>query len=780
MAAQVIDERENRELTDDEKREALERQQKEKQLIDFRNRYNNPNLLSQYTWEQLKAAAKDGSLKAAGFGDIQWDEKAGKFHTPSMFNDHPITLKPDGKGGVMPVAEEAHRGWIQEHKKDLWKLAAVAAAAYFGPGLLKSLAGSGSGAAGLSSAELASAAASHSVGALSAAEVAAAGSASLAAPLTAAEILATGAGGLGAATAGSGLLSGAEMAATYGGKVGAMTAAEVAAGGAGVAPLTAAEIASAGTAGSGLLSGAEMAAKYGNQVGALTPAEVAAGGSGVAPLTTAEIAGESSGLLSGAEMAAKYGNKVGALTPEQVAAGGSGIKPLTAAEIAAGGAATSGFDWGELLKSGIKPAAGLLGSYLNEKAIKDNVSQQNEFNKEYYEGLDKKQQDRMTAANLTANTSLQSMTPVQKALYAAQIDTNQAGLLSKVGLENMAAKYDASARNTQAASLLGAATTASDMAKFTPYGITTRFGKSDETGNYKLTDDVKAQQDKLMGASEGFLNQFTNSQSATAPMSDASRRMMELGQGYLTGSPQEQAAKWMSDQRALLEPQRAEQISSLNSRLAGQGRLGLSMGGGAGMMSSNPELAAYYNAQRMQDLQLAAQATREGQNYTQFGVGLVGQGGQTLRDMYATQSAAYNPYQTAIGGANELEKLGQNALTIGTDLGVKRASAGANAGQLYLSGATSAANAAYAGAAPAAQYDDYLKAQQSGINQQTGLQKTQADLQAEYDQSRTQYGFDAGQANMFAQAATRIPQGTAPQAMPANSIWGNLLTGFGS
>ena len=689
MAAQVIDERENRELTDDEKREALERQQKEKQLIDFRNRYNNPNLLSQYTWEQLKAAAKDGSLKAAGFGDIQWDEKAGKFHTPSMFNDHPITLKPDGKGGVMPVAEEAHRGWIQEHKKDLWKLAAVAAAAYFGPGLLKSLAGSGSGAAGLSSAELASAAASHSVGALSAAEVAAAGSASLAAPLTAAEILATGAGGLGAATAGS-------------------------------------------------------------------------------------------GLLSGAEMAAKYGNKVGALTPEQVAAGGSGIKPLTAAEIAAGGAATSGFDWGELLKSGIKPAAGLLGSYLNEKAIKDNVSQQNEFNKEYYEGLDKKQQDRMTAANLTANTSLQSMTPVQKALYAAQIDTNQAGLLSKVGLENMAAKYDASARNTQAASLLGAATTASDMAKFTPYGITTRFGKSDETGNYKLTDDVKAQQDKLMGASEGFLNQFTNSQSATAPMSDASRRMMELGQGYLTGSPQEQAAKWMSDQRALLEPQRAEQISSLNSRLAGQGRLGLSMGGGAGMMSSNPELAAYYNAQRMQDLQLAAQATREGQNYTQFGVGLVGQGGQTLRDMYATQSAAYNPYQTAIGGANELEKLGQNALTIGTDLGVKRASAGANAGQLYLSGATSAANAAYAGAAPAAQYDDYLKAQQSGINQQTGLQKTQADLQAEYDQSRTQYGFDAGQANMFAQAATRIPQGTAPQAMPANSIWGNLLTGFGS
>jgi uncharacterized protein YeaO (DUF488 family) len=776
MAAQVIDERETRELTEDEKREASERQQKEKQLIDFRNRYNNPNLLSQYTWEQLKVAAQDGSLKAAGFGDIKWDEKAGKFHTPSMFNDHPITLKSDGKGGVMPVAEEAHSGWIMEHKKDLWKLAAAAAAMYFGPGILQSL--GGSGAAGLSSAELA--AAGNSVGALSAAEVAAAGTASLAGTgLTAAEILATGAGGVGAAgaAAGSGLLSGAEMAATYGGKVGAMTAAQVAAGGSGVAGLTAAEIAGASAASSGLMSGAEMAAKYGSKVGALTPAEVAAGGSGVAPLTAAEIAGDgaaSSGLMSGAEMAAKYGSKVGALTPAQVAAGGSGVKALTAAEIAGG--AASGFDWNKL----IKPATSLVGSYLNEKAVKDNVSQQNEFNKDYYEGLDKKQQDRMTAANLTANTSLQSMTPAQKALYSAQIDTNQAGLLSKAGLENMAAKYDASARNTQASSLLGAASTASDMAKFTPYGITTRFGKSDETGNYKLTDDVKAQQDKLMGASEGFLNQFTNSQSATAPMSDASRRMMELGQGYLTGSPQEQAAKWMTDQRALLEPQRAEQISSLNSRLAGQGRLGLSMGGGAGMMSSNPELAAYYNAQRMQDLQMAAQATREGQNYAQFGVGMVGQGGQTLRDMYSTQSAAYAPYQTAIGGANDLEKLGQNALTIGTDLGVKRASAGANAGQLYLNGATSAANAAYAGAAPAAQYEDYLKAQQSGINQQTGLQKTQADLQAEYDQAHTQYGFDAGQANMFAQAATRIPQGTAPQATPANSPWGNLLTGFGS
>lgn len=75
---------------------------------------------------------------------------------------------------------------------------------------------------------------------------------------------------------------------------------------------------------------------------------------------------------------------------------------MTAAEIAAGGVANSGVDWAELLKSGVKPAAGLLGSYLNEKAIKDNVSQQNEFNKEYYEGLDKKQQDRMNAANLTA------------------------------------------------------------------------------------------------------------------------------------------------------------------------------------------------------------------------------------------------------------------------------------------------------------------------------------------------------------------------------------------
>lgn len=237
-----------------------------------------------------------------------------------------------------------------------------------------------------------------------------------------------------------------------------------------------------------------------------------------------------------------------------------------------------------------------------------------------------------------------------------------------------------------------AARIAADAAKFRPVGVTTSFGQSkfgyDDQGRlnqagYELAPGLQAQQDSLMGASNPYLQQFLDAQGATAPMAQGAQGMFNLGQQYLGTDPQAQAQKYMADQQALLAPGRASEMASLQATMQAQGRGGFSMGGDAGMGASNPQMQALLNSQRMQDLGLASQATQGGMDYAKFGAGMMGSGGNMLRDMYSTQSGAYDPYQTAMGGAQYLEGLGQNAMDMGTQLGGK-VTAGNAAGGLLL------------------------------------------------------------------------------------------------
>lgn len=265
---------------------------------------------------------------------------------------------------------------------------------------------------------------------------------------------------------------------------------------------------------------------------------------------------------------------------------------------------------------------------------------------------------------------------------------------------NQNAASDAAA--TQAQAQIRAAQIAADAAKFRPVGVTTNFGKSnfgyDANGNlisagYALNPLLQGQQNQLMGASQGLLNQFTGAQSATAPMGDAAQRMMSLGNQYLATDPQAQAAKYLSEQQGLLAPGRADEMAKLQAQLQAQGRGGFAIGGGVnGQGAANPQMQALYNARMQQDAQLAAQATQGGMDYAKFGSGMVGSGGNMLRDQYGTQSAAYNPYSTALGGAQYIEGLGQNAMDIGINIGAKGTAASAQSGLLQAQGMTNAAN----------------------------------------------------------------------------------------
>lgn len=276
----------------------------------------------------------------------------------------------------------------------------------------------------------------------------------------------------------------------------------------------------------------------------------------------------------------------------------------------------------------------------------------------------------------------------------------QFGLNLGGSLLNQQAAKDAA--NANAAAQVEAARIAAEAAKFKPVGVKTGFGQSqfgyDAQGNlvsagYTLDPRIAAQQQALFGVSDAALQQYQGAQAATAPMGTAAQSMFNLGQGYLATTPQEQAAKYMADQQALLAGSREQQLSALQNKLAQQGRIGLATGGtSTGLLATNPEMAAYYNALAQQDLGLAVQATQGGMDYAKFGAGMVGLGGEALKGMYGTQAAAYTPYETAIGGAQTLEGLGQNAMGLGIDIGAKGTAGTAQAGLLTAQGIQNAAN----------------------------------------------------------------------------------------
>jgi hypothetical protein len=269
------------------------------------------------------------------------------------------------------------------------------------------------------------------------------------------------------------------------------------------------------------------------------------------------------------------------------------------------------------------------------------------------------------------------------------------------------------AANTSAAAQLESARIAADAARFRPVGVTTRYGSSnfqtDDQGNligagYNVSPELRAYQDQLQALTGQQLQQGLMAPQQYEPLQGAAGGLFSLGQQYLSQSPQEAAQKYIEQQQNLLAPSRERQYAQLQNQLFQTGRGGLSVGGtglrpsgSQGLGASNPELEAYYNAMAQQDAQLAAQAQQAGQQQTAFGAGLFGSGSQLLGQYQAGQVGALSPFQTSLGLGGTIEQMGQQGLEIGSALGGKSATAGANVGQSLLQGGLSAAKTAQAG-----------------------------------------------------------------------------------
>ena len=264
-----------------------------------------------------------------------------------------------------------------------------------------------------------------------------------------------------------------------------------------------------------------------------------------------------------------------------------------------------------------------------------------------------------------------------------------------------------SAARTSADAQIRAAQIAADAARFRPVGITTRYGTSnfqtDEQGNltgagYNVSPELKAYQDRLQALTGGALTQAEQAQQQYAPLQQAAGGLFSLGQQYLAQSPEQVAAKYMAQQQDLLAPSRERSMAMLQNQLYQQGRGGLSVGatsarpsGAAGFGAASPEMEAYYNAMAQQDAQLAAQSQQAGQQNVAFGTGLLGQGAGLMGQYQAGQVGALSPFSTYLGAGSTIESLGQQPLEMGSALGGRAATYGANVGQALLTGGLGAA-----------------------------------------------------------------------------------------
>jgi hypothetical protein len=318
--------------------------------------------------------------------------------------------------------------------------------------------------------------------------------------------------------------------------------------------------------------------------------------------------------------------------------------------------------------------------------------------------------DTSTPANLSSQIASKGL--FTGALEAASkftgLSTDTLGKLGVAGVQTLlsgAAASKTAEKATEAAQIqanaqVEAAKIAAEAAKFRPVGVTTRFGASkfgfDEKGNltsagYTPSAEISGYQDRLRTLAGQGLTDVEGARAAYQPLTGAAQNLFSLGGQYLAKSPEQAAADYISKQQALIAPSRQTQLADVQNKLFQQGRTGAAVAQGGNLMATSPELAAYYNALAQQDLTLAAQADQEARDRIKFGSGLFDTGANLQGRFYSGQTAAYQPFATAMDTTAGLERLAAEPLALGTSIGAKTTASAAEAGRLLSSGITSAA-----------------------------------------------------------------------------------------
>jgi hypothetical protein len=272
--------------------------------------------------------------------------------------------------------------------------------------------------------------------------------------------------------------------------------------------------------------------------------------------------------------------------------------------------------------------------------------------------------------------------------------------------QNKVSQAAAEAAQRQA---LAGGQTAANMAAFKPVGTTTRFGTSayqfDPTtgqltsAGYTPSALATGYQNSLAGmTNQGLLQGQTQQNLATQYLgSQAGQPLTSLGQQYLGESPEAIRQRYVQQQTALTAPGNEQALAGIRNNLFQTGRQGLATGAtsAGGLAATNPEMAAYYNSLANQQRQITAGADTAAQQQAQFGAGLYGTGlGLTQQGQQFGQQLganAFSPFNQGFAAQGAVEQAAQQPLTLSTDLAKLQAASGAQQGQLYNTGAQSAA-----------------------------------------------------------------------------------------
>lgn len=250
-----------------------------------------------------------------------------------------------------------------------------------------------------------------------------------------------------------------------------------------------------------------------------------------------------------------------------------------------------------------------------------------------------------------------------------------------------------SAANTSADAQRYAANQAADAAKFRPVGITSNFGSSNFTidpNTGYVTGAGYSLDPRLQNIQSGLFN--TMSGYDPSKYQAASNDVFNLGRSYLGADPAAISRDYYNQQRQLLMPGREQQQADVQNAQFQAGRSGFGIGGtksgytvgGPGLFQTNPQLAAMYNANAQQDAALAAQSDQYARDRATYGLNLM----NTSSGLF---NSGYAPLSTILGLSSNIEQLGANTLDVGSQIGGRSATAGANVGQDLLYGGINAA-----------------------------------------------------------------------------------------
>lgn len=262
------------------------------------------------------------------------------------------------------------------------------------------------------------------------------------------------------------------------------------------------------------------------------------------------------------------------------------------------------------------------------------------------------------------------------------------------------------AANQSATAIRDAATWARNQSAFQPFGITTGFGSSNfqtdpttgrvTSAGYTLDPRLQAIQNQIAGQFGNInLNPDTSQFTTAANQAfGAGTNLFNLGNQYTSISPQQAEQQYMERTQAALAAGRERDRAATANQVFRTGRTGLATGGtSTGMLQSNPEYAALYNARAQQDLDIAQRAQEQGRANQRFGAdlsiagaGLNTSGAGMLSNMQSYQNAAYNPLRTSLGLFSDVEKLGMQPYEMSLGLGRTISDMGARQGEFYMGG----------------------------------------------------------------------------------------------